>query len=43
MSGNVFAVGLMSSLLLQVGRMLLRRKIVREGIIYIDIAGGYRK
>ena len=42
MSGNIFVVGLMSSMLLEVGT-LLQSKINREGIQCVDITGGYRK
>ena len=43
MSGNSFAVGKMSSLLLEVGKTLLQSKINGEGIRYIDITVGYNK
>ena len=42
MSGNIFAVGQMSSLLSRVGT-LLQSKINREGIRCVDIIGGDRK
>ena len=44
MSGNIFVVGQMSYLLFGVGRtLLLHSKTNREGVIYVDITGGYRK
>ena len=43
MSGNIFAVDQMSSMLFEVGKTLLQSKINREGIRCVDITGGYRK
>ena len=43
MSGNIFAVGQMSSLLVGVDRTSLQSKINREGIRCIDITRGYWK
>ena len=43
MSGNIFVVDKMSSLLFRVGKTLLQSKIHREGSRYVDVTGGYRK